>query len=93
VSLSINDAVIWNETAEGVSLYHTETGDFRTLNDTGAKIWLLVASDGERDKIISRLSLQFAGRNAVMNSRIRTDVSQFLDSMVGAGLLAENEAA
>jgi hypothetical protein len=93
VSLSINDAVIWNETAEGVSLYHTETGDFLTLNDTGAKIWLLVASDGERDKIISRLSLQFAGRNAVMNGRIRTDVSQFLDSMVGAGLLAENEAA
>lgn len=93
MSLSINDAVIWNETAEGVSLYHTETGDFLTLNDTGAKIWLLVASDGERDKIISRLSLQFAGRNAVMNSRIRTDVSQFLDSMVGAGLLAENEAA
>lgn len=93
MSLSINDAVIWNETAEGVSLYHTETGDFRTLNDTGAKIWLLVASDGERDKIISRLSLQYAGRNAVLNGRIRTDVSQFIDSMVSAGLLAENEAA
>lgn len=93
MSLSINDAVIWNETAEGVSLYHTETGDFLTLNDTGAKIWLLVDSDGERDKIISRLSLQFAGRSEVMGDRIRTDVSQFLDSMVSAGLLAENEAA
>lgn len=93
MSLSINDAVIWNETAEGVSLYHTETGDFLTLNDTGAKIWLLVDSDGERDKIISRLSLQFAGRNEVMSGRIRTDVSQFIDSMVTAGLLAENEAA
>lgn len=93
MSLSINDAVIWNETAEGVSLYHTETGDFLTLNDTGAKIWLLVNSDGERDKIISRLSLQFAGRNELMSGRIRADVSQFLDSMVSAGLLAENEAA
>ena len=93
MSLSINDAVIWNETAEGVSLYHTETGDFLTLNDTGAKIWLLVDSDGERDKIISRLSLQFAGRNEVMSGRIRTDVSQFIDSMFSAGLLAENEAA
>jgi coenzyme PQQ synthesis protein D (PqqD) len=93
VSLSINDAVIWNETAEGVSLYHTETGDFLTLNETGAKIWLLVDSDGERDKIISRLSLQFAGRNELMSGRIRADVSQFLDSMISAGLLAENEAA
>lgn len=93
MSLSINDAVIWNETAEGVSLYHTETGDFLTLNETGAKIWLLVDSDGERDKIISRLSLQFAGRNELMSGRIRTDVSQFLDSMIRAGLLAETEAA
>jgi hypothetical protein len=93
VSLSINDEVIWNETAEGVSLYHTETGDFLTLNDTGARIWLLVASDGEREKIIAKLSLEFASGNAVMGDRIRADVATFLDSMVGAGLLAEEVAA
>jgi hypothetical protein len=93
VSLHISDAVIWQETAEGVSLYHTETGDFLTLNDTGARIWMLVASDGEREKIISQLSLQFAAGNATMSGRIRADVAEFLDSMVSTGLLADDEAA
>lgn len=93
MSLQISDAVIWNETAEGISLYHTETGDFRTLNDTGTRIWMLVDSDGEREKIISKILLQFGNGNAVMSLRIRADVAEFLDSMVGAGLIAENEAA
>jgi hypothetical protein len=93
MSLSISDAVIWNETAEGVSLYHTETGDFLTLNDTGARIWMLVSDGGEREKIIAKLSLQFGTGNAIMSGRIRADVAEFLDSMVSAGLLAENEAA
>jgi len=93
VSLQINDAVIWQESAEGVSLYHAETGDFLTLNETGSKIWLLVASDGDQEKIISKLSLQYIGTNAAVSGRIRTDVEEFIASMVTSGLLAENGAA
>lgn len=93
MSLQISDAVIWQETAEGVSLYHTETGDFLTLNETGARIWMLIASDGEREKIVSRLSLEFAGRNPAMSSRVRAEVEEFISSMITDGLLAESVSA
>lgn len=93
MSLQISDAVIWQETAQGVSLYHTETGDFLTLNETAAKIWKLVASDGIREKIVSKLSFQFAGTNAAVRGRIRADVETFIASMIDNGLLAENGSA
>jgi hypothetical protein len=90
VSLQVSDAVIWQETAGGISLYHTETGEFRTLNETGAKIWVLVESDGEREPVISKLSLLFAARSAAMSSRIRAEVDEFINSMVEDGLLIES---
>lgn len=93
MSLRIDDAVIWNETANGIALYHTETGEFRSLNETGAKIWVLVESDGDREQVISKLSLLFAGHNAVLGERIRGEVDQFISSMVESGLLAEDLAA
>lgn len=90
ISLQISDTVIWQESAGGVSLYNIETGDFLTLNETATKIWTLVASDGEREKIISKLSLQYAGTNPAISGRIRTEIDDFLDSMVKGGLLAED---
>lgn len=89
MSLRVSDAVIWQESASGISLYHTETGRFLTLNETGAKIWVLVDSDGEREPVISKLSLLFAGRNNPLGNRIRTEVDEFIDSMVADGLLVE----
>jgi hypothetical protein len=92
VSLHISDAVVWQETAEGVSLYHTETGEFQTLNATGAQIWVLVAGDGERDRVAGQLALLFAGRNEAVGGRIRADVHEFLDTMVRTGMLVETGA-
>ncbi len=93
MSLHINESVIWQETGDGISLYHTESGEFRTLNDTGAKIWILVESDGERESVKSRLSLLFAGPNELVDARIRTDVDDFIDAMIEQGLLAESAPA
>jgi hypothetical protein len=92
VSLRINDAVIWQETAEGISLYHTETGDFRTLNATGSRIWMLVESDGEREPIVSKLSREFAGSNAAVSWRIHTDVQNFIGTMIENDLIEERPA-
>jgi hypothetical protein len=89
LSLHISDAVIWQESAEGVSLYHTESGEFRTLNDSGAKIWALVAGDGDRELVATRLALLHAGNNAALAARIRADVDAFITAMVEAGLLDE----
>lgn len=93
MSLHINDAVIWEETGQGVSLYHTETGEFRTLNETGAKIWLLVARDGERAPVVWNMALRFGGTNAAISSRIRTEVDAFISSLVDSGLLSESVPA
>jgi len=89
VSLQVSDAVIWQETPEGVSLYNTETGDFRSLNGTGAQIWVLVADDGDRESVISKLTLWYAGRNAELGGQIRADIDEFIDSMVEGGMLVE----
>jgi hypothetical protein len=93
VSLQINESVIWQETGDGISLYHTDSGEFRTLNDTGAKIWVLVESDGEREMVKSRLTLLFAGPNTAVGQRIHADVDNFIDSMIEQGLLSESTTA
>ena len=90
MSLQVSDAVIWQETADGVSLYHTETGDFRTLNETGAKIWKLVDSDGEREHVICKLSHEYAGSNAAMCKQVRQDVEEFIAGLISEGMLAES---
>ncbi|MFJ6792988.1 PqqD family protein [Streptomyces sp. NPDC091268] len=91
MSLHISDAVIWQESEGGVSLYHTESGEFRTLNATAAQIWALVDADGDRETVARKLSLMFAGHNAVMTARIREEVDAFIGSMIEADLLQEAE--
>ncbi len=93
MSLQVNDAVIWQESGEGVSLYHTETGDFVSLNGTGAQIWVLVANDGAREPVISKLSLLYAGPDSELSSRIGVDVDKFIASMLEGGLLVESVSA
>lgn len=93
MSLHISDAVIWEETAERVSLYHTETGDFLTLNETAAKIWALVTTEGERAPVIWKMALAFGGTNPAISRRIRAEVDAFISSMVDIGLLTETVAA
>ncbi|WP_327303175.1 PqqD family protein [Streptomyces sp. NBC_01298] len=92
MSLHISDAVIWQETGDGISLYHSESGDFRTLNATAAQIWALVESDGDRETVITNLSLLFAGHNPVMTARIRAEVDAFITSMIEADLIEETDA-
>lgn len=89
MSLHISDAVIWQETPDGVSLYHTESGDFRTLNATAAQIWVLVESEEDREKVGGKLALLFAGHNPVMTKLIRAEVDAFISSLVEAELLEE----
>ncbi|MEV4807719.1 PqqD family protein [Nonomuraea sp. NPDC049421] len=92
MSLRISDAVVWQETGEGISLYHTETGDFRTLNETGSKIWLAVAGGGEAQPVASTLSREFAGTDPALIKRIVADVHAFIGTMVDQGMFEESPA-
>jgi hypothetical protein len=93
VFLQISDAVIWQDAGEFVSLYHLDHGEFLTLNESGAKIWKLVDSEGDLDGIVARLSMEYAGSSTAMTGRIRGEVRRFVDSMVKRGLLAEGQPA
>ncbi|MEU4380511.1 PqqD family protein [Micromonospora echinofusca] len=93
MSLHISDAVIWNEMGDGVSLYHVETGEFRSLNDTAAKIWVLLSDDGDPEAVKTKLSLLYGAGNAAIGARIRADVDAFLDTMVERGMLVETVQA
>ncbi|MEU4574377.1 PqqD family protein [Nonomuraea sp. ATR24] len=92
MSLQISDAVIWQETAGGISLYHTESGDFHSLNETASRIWTLVADKGEREAIVSELSQQFSGGSVAVSVRIVKDVQAFLGTMIEQGLIEERPA-
>lgn len=92
MAIQVSDSVIWHENAGGVSLYHTETGDFHTLNETGSKIWILIASHGEWEPIISKLLDEFAGNNSAVTIRILTDAKAFLCSMIERGWIEERPA-
>jgi hypothetical protein len=92
VFLQISDAVIWQDAGEFVSLYHLDHGEFLTLNESGAKIWKLVDSDGDLDAIVARLSMEY-GSSTAMSGRIRGEVRRFVDAMVKRGLLAEGQPA
>ena len=87
--LRINDSVIWHETRDGISLYDTETGAFRTLNETGTEIWSLIDSLGERAPVVWKMALQYGGTNVAVSRRIRTDVDAFISSVVDSGLVTE----
>jgi hypothetical protein len=93
VFLQISDAVIWQDAGEFVSLYHLDHGEFLTLNESGAKIWKLVDSEGDLDEIVARLSMEYGGSSTAMSGRIRGEVRRFVDSMVKRGLLAEGQPA
>lgn len=93
MQLRISDTVIWEETRDGISLYHTETGAFLTLNETGAKIWTLIDKLGERAAVVWQMALQYAGTNATMSRHIRGEVDAFITSVVGSGLVTEGVPA
>jgi Coenzyme PQQ synthesis protein D (PqqD) len=89
MSLQISDAVIWHESAGSVSLYDAKAGDFHTLNETGSKIWALVASEGEWKPILSKLVDEFAGNDTAVTIQIVTDGKAFLGSMIERGWIEE----
>jgi Coenzyme PQQ synthesis protein D (PqqD) len=93
VFLQISDAVIWQDAGEFVSLYHLDHGEFLTLNESGAKIWKLVDSEGDLDAVVAKLSMEYGGSSTAMSGRIRGEVRRFVDSMVKRGLLAEGQPA
>lgn len=87
--LQISNTVIWHEIEKIVSLYDTKSGEFYTLNDTGSKIWILVATGGDWKPITSKMVEDFAGNDTRAIIRILTEVKAFLSNMIDRGWIKE----
>lgn len=85
MSLAVSDTVIWHESNGSVSLYHVESGEFHTLNETGSKIWSIVLEHGEQETVLSKLVEEFAGDNAALAVTIVTDTKAFLSRAIAEG--------
>lgn len=87
--LQVNEAVIWQDTADGISVYHIETGEFLMINGTGAQVWALLADGGAREPVTEQLALLYAGTDAGRVAHIRSEIDSFIDSMIEQGLIDE----
>ncbi|MFI5496404.1 PqqD family protein [Actinoplanes sp. NPDC051859] len=90
--MHISESVVWQETNDSISIYHTESGKFRTLNETAAKIWLLVDGNPDRESVRTQLGLLYGSGNVALTGRIRIEVDRFINGMVEAGLFIEDDA-
>lgn len=69
---------------EEMALLDLETGDYFTLNETGAFLWRTLESPQSRDELLLALLGEFDGDPATMGG----ELDSYLAGLTGAGLLA-----
>ncbi|MGO4757523.1 PqqD family protein, partial [Streptomyces sp. 2MCAF27] len=65
------------------------SGEFQTLNSTGAELWILVSEGNPADAagIASQLVRRYAAEDTGQAAVVVRDVREFLDTLAGQGLL------
>ncbi|GAA0924122.1 PqqD family protein [Virgisporangium aurantiacum] len=87
MTLSVADNVVWIDSDDEVRLYDAESGEFRTLNDSAAHIWRLVADGRKTDEIVAELKVRFAADDEHEAGLIARDVVEFIATLRDAGLI------
>jgi hypothetical protein len=87
VSLEINPDVIWLESDGEVRLYDSATGEFRTLNSTGSRIWALIGAGRSETEVIAEMAREHASDDAYLGEEVARDITEFLVDMVRQELL------
>lgn len=78
-----NDEVIWDEVDGTTVLCHTRTGAFFRTNEVGRLIWE-AAMGRSLDEVVRVVCEAYPGVNP---DQVRSDVTDFLDELIKAGLL------
>lgn len=87
MSWAVAEHVVWLETAEGIQLYDTTSGEFQTLNTTGSAIWRHLTDNPETDQLLAALATQFHATDDNHHRIIARDTQLFLDDLVERGIL------
>src|SRR5690349_2209654 len=85
--------VVWMADDGEVRLYDAHSGEFQTLNSTGAELWLLVSEGQPVNTIADRMAQRYAAEDTGQAAVVERDVREFLDTLAGQGLLLADDVA
>jgi hypothetical protein len=85
----INPDVVWIPGDEEIRLYDASAGEFRTLNESAARIWQLAADGRGRAEIAEILAAQYADGDPRDTALIAADVADFIDELIAQRLLVD----
>jgi len=86
---SIPEHVLARKLDDEMVLLNLDSGEYFGLNDTGTRVWELLADGCGSDEVVDRLIEEFEVAGEVAASHVATLCSELLE----AGLLAEAGAA
>lgn len=82
-----NDSVVFSPLEGSVALLDTERNVYYTLDGVGPYLWKQLSGGRSFDDLCRAVELEYA----VAADVVRTDVSEWLQEMAGAGLIVEHD--
>jgi hypothetical protein len=83
-SVSIPDSVLWQEVGDEIVLLDVEGGEYHGLNDVGSRIWRALEEQPDVGSAYEHLR----GMYEVDPRVLRKDLGEFIERLVGMGLLS-----
>jgi hypothetical protein len=83
VTVRLADGVLFQELQGEAVLLSTRNGQYYGLNELGARIWQGLTAGDSMAQVLSRVMSEYD----VAEQRLVGDVSRFLESLEGAGLI------
>jgi hypothetical protein len=83
-TVSIPNAVLWQEVGDEIVLLDVEGGEYHGLNEVGSRIWRAL----EEHPDVSSAYEHLCGTYEVDPDVLRNDLDEFIKRLVGMGLLS-----
>jgi len=87
--LSVPDHVVWKELGGEMVLLDLQSGEYLTLSETAAFIYLRVARGEAEETVLAEMMQTYEGDEAVMKQK----TADFLDEMLEVGYLTSGGTA
>ena len=84
LEITVSDGVLFQELAGELVLLSMETGEYFSLNEVGAKIWVLITSDWSIPDILESFMNQFDASE----DQLTGDIEMFLKHLLGHKLIS-----
>jgi len=82
-ALVVNESVVYAELDDEAVLLNVDTGFYFGLNVIGTEIWNLLKQGASEGEIVSSLAAEYD----VEPAQLRLDVTEFMNTMAGQGLV------